>query len=71
MNRKGASVVIFLILGPPPMGLFFALQPYNVPQKITFLMKIYDIEKKNYASKWKNWKKSILLFSPMSRRRVM
>ena len=39
-------MVIFLILGPPPMGLFFALQQHNVPQKITFFMKIYDFEKK-------------------------
>ena len=51
MNRKGASVVIFLILGPPPMGLFFALQQHNVPQKITFFMKIYDFENKNIVQR--------------------
>ena len=29
---------------PPPMGLFFELQQHNVPQKITFFMKIYVYE---------------------------
>ena len=50
----------------PPIHTSFKLHEHNVPQKITFFMKIYDFEKKNYASKWKNWKKSILLFSSYS-----
>ena len=29
------------------MGLFFALQQHNVPQKITFFLKIYDFENEN------------------------
>ena len=29
------------------MGLFFELQQHNVPQKITFFMKIYDYENEN------------------------
>ena len=28
----------------PPMGIFFELQQHNVPQKITFSMKMYDYE---------------------------
>ena len=31
----------------PPMGPFFELQQHNVPQKITFFMKIYDYENEN------------------------
>ena len=29
------------------MGLFFELQQHNIPQKITFIMKIYDYENEN------------------------
>ena len=29
------------------MGPFFELQQHNVPQKITFFMKIYDFENEN------------------------
>ena len=29
------------------MGLFFELQQHNVPQKITFIMTIYDYENEN------------------------
>ena len=31
----------------PSNGLFFELQQHNVPQKITFIMKIYDYENEN------------------------
>ena len=31
----------------PPIHTFFELQQHNVPQKITFFMKIYDYENEN------------------------
>ena len=64
MNRRGASVVIFLISGPPLMGLFFALQQHNVPQKITFFMKIYDFEKRNTVQSEKFEKSQLYRFHP-------
>ena len=32
------------------MGIFFELQQHNVPQKITFFMKIYDYENENIVN---------------------
>ena len=31
----------------PPIYTFLKLQQHNVPQKITFIMKIYDYENEN------------------------
>ena len=31
----------------PPIHTFFKLHQHNVPQKITFFMKIYDYENEN------------------------
>ena len=53
------------------MGLFFELQQHNVPQKITFFMKIYDFENESIVQSEKLEKKSILLFSPLSRTLIM
>ena len=36
------------------MGLFFEIQQHNVPEKITFFMKIYDFENKNTVQGEKN-----------------
>ena len=50
MNGMGANMAIFANfchIGPPPMGLFFKLQQYNIPQKTKIFMKIYDFENKN------------------------
>ena len=44
MNRRGAN---FSHIGTPPMGLFFKLQQYIIPQKTTFFMKIHDLENEN------------------------
>ena len=33
-------------ISAPPIHTFFKLHQHNAPQKITFLMKIYDYEKK-------------------------
>ena len=40
----------------PPTGLLFELQQHNVPQKITFFMKIHDYENESTV-KVKNLKK--------------
>ena len=37
----------FCHIGPPPVGLFFKLQQYIIPQKTTFFMKIHDLENEN------------------------
>ena len=58
-------------ISAPPIHKLFDLKQNDVPWKIRIFMKIYVYENKRYSSKWKTWKKSILLFSPMSRRRVM
>ena len=34
----------------PPIHTFLKLQQHDVPQKITFLMKIYDYENKDMHS---------------------
>ena len=34
-------------ISAPPIHTFFKLHQHNVPQKIIFLMKIYDYENKN------------------------
>ena len=50
MNGRGANTAIFANfchIGPPPMGLFFKLQQYIIPQNITFFMKIHDFENEN------------------------
>ena len=57
-------MVVFLILGPPPMGLFFALQQHNAPQKITFFMKIYDIENESIVQSEKLEKSEFYCFHP-------
>ena len=53
------------------MGLFFELQQHIIPQKIRFFMKIYGFENENIVESEKPEKKSILLISPMSHRRVI
>ena len=50
MNRRGANMVIlanFCHIGTPPMGSFFKLQQYIIPQKTTFFMNIHDLENEN------------------------
>ena len=50
MNGRGANIVIFANFGRiwhPPIGLFFELQQQTIPQKTTFLMKIYDFANEN------------------------
>ena len=42
MNGREANMVRWPLMGP-----FFELQQHNVPQKITFFMKIYDSENEN------------------------
>ena len=39
--------VYFCHIQTPPMGLFFKLQQYIIPQKTTFFMKIYNYENEN------------------------
>ena len=34
----------FCRIGLPPMDLFFEQQQHTIPQKTTFIMKIYDFE---------------------------
>ena len=43
----------------PPIHIFFKLHKHNVPQKITFFIKIYDCENENTVQSEKTWKKSI------------
>ena len=40
------------------MGLFFELQQHNVPQKITFIMEIYEYENENIIEKIEKLEKS-------------
>ena len=50
MNRRGANMLVFTNfchIGTPHMDLFFKLQQYIIPQKTTFVMKIYDFENEN------------------------
>ena len=50
MNGRAADTVIFANfchIGTPPMGSFFKLQQYIIPQKTTFFMKIHDLENEN------------------------
>ena len=46
------------------MGLIFELQQHNVPQKITFFMKIYDIENENIVQSEKLEKSQFYCFHP-------
>ena len=46
------------------MGLFFELQQHNVPQKITFFMKIYDYENENMVLWEKLEKIQFYFFQP-------
>ena len=50
MNGRGANIVNFANFGRiwhPPIGLFFEVQQHTIPQKTTFLMKIYDFAYEN------------------------
>ena len=46
-ESEGGYYSDFCHIRMPPMGPFFELQQHNVPQKITFFMKIYDYENEN------------------------
>ena len=41
---EGRKYGDFFDIRPPLMGIFIEIQQHNVPQKITFFMKIYDYE---------------------------
>lgn len=53
---EGAKYEIDHHTSAPPFHTLFMLHQHNVPQKITFSVKIYDCEKKK-KSKVKNLKK--------------
>ena len=45
------------------MGIYFELQQHNVHQKITFFMKIYDIENENIVQSEKLEKINFTVFT--------
>ena len=46
-SLEGAKYAKIHHTSAPPIHTFFKLHQHNVPQKITFFMKIYDCENKN------------------------
>ena len=61
---EGRKYGDFFHIWPPPMGLFYELHQHNVPQKITFLMKIYAYENKNTLQSEKLGKIQFYCFHP-------
>ena len=60
----------FLCLAPSNGLIFWATTTYHTSKDHIFYEDLW-LWKWKYISKWKTWKKSILLFSPMSHRCVM
>ena len=61
---EGCMYGDFSHIRPPPMGLFFELPQFNVPQKITFFMKIYNFENESIGQSEKLEKSQFYCFHP-------